>query len=156
MFATFFSFLAHFHKKKVWIWFQSVSIKQKSFQSKAVRLFFIWSQEEKWFTQIFIYIFKKSSLKRLKYNERNFVQRLIFICCPENVRNVCNALNFLDNVCKNILRRLACLLLLCKMYLYTDWHLTEQSFWGNVLSTIWHTYFFRFMKKVRLIHQSFW
>ena len=72
-----FSFLTQFYKKKVWFWFQSVSIKQKSFQSKAVRLFFIWSQEEKWFTQIFIYIFKKSSLKRLKYNERNFVQRLI-------------------------------------------------------------------------------
>ena len=75
MFATFFSFLAHFFKKKVWICFQSVSIKQKSFQSKAVRLFFIWSQEEKWFTQIFIYIFKNlvwsvwSTMKGILYKD---------------------------------------------------------------------------------------
>ena len=78
MFATFFSFLAHFFKKKVWIWFQSVSIKQKSFQSKAVRLtiFYLKSERNMIYSNLNLY-FQKSSLKRLKYNERNFVQRLI-------------------------------------------------------------------------------
>ena len=70
----FFHFLPIFIKRKSEFDFKVWALK-KSFQSKAVRLLFIWSQKEIWFTQILIYIFKNlvwsdwSTMKGILYKD---------------------------------------------------------------------------------------